>query len=155
MRKYKRLTRFRDRPRYRKTSTFLTEVERDMLKALQDMVGSGLKVYPNVRLYDLLELAGGREETNTDLAVRLRCEVVDFVVCDARTSAPTLVVELRNTSDETADTIERNDFVEWILSTASLPLLLISRESPQSIVQLAQVVQSSLSEYIRKSSAAA
>lgn len=154
-RKYKRLARYRGRPRYRKTAALLTASERSMVKSLQEMVGSGMKVYPNVRLFDLLELAGGREENNGPLAARVRSEVVDFVVCDAATTTPTLVVEMRRAEEPSADIRDRNDFVDWILQSAGLPLLPISQAGPKSTLQLAESVQASLSAFIEKSSAAA
>ncbi len=154
IRKIRRLSRLRSRPRYRKAAAFLSDVERDMLKALKDMVGAGLIVYPNVRLYDLLELAGGSEENNLELAARLRSEIVDFAVCDARSSAPMLVVEMRG-GEKNDDILERNRFVEGVLASAGLPVLPISKQSPHTSLELAEAVHTSLSDYIRKASAAA
>ncbi len=155
IRKYRRLTRLRGRPRYRKTACFLDTVERDMLKALQDMVGPALVVYPSVRAIDLLELAAGDEQNNLELAQRLRCEVVDYAVFDRNTSVPVLVVDLRNPAEEDADTLDRQRFLESVLAAARLPILPISRVSPRTSLQLAETLQTSLNSYIQKMSTAA
>jgi hypothetical protein len=155
LRKYRRLTRLRGRPRYRKTACFLDAVERDMLSALQEMVGPALAVYPNVRLVDLLELAGGEEQNNLELAQRLRCEIVDYAVFDRHTSVPMLVVDLRNPTEEDVDMLDRQRFIEYVLGQARLPILPISRVSPRSSLQLAETLQSSLNDYISKMATAA
>lgn len=154
-RKYRRLMRMSSQPRYRKAATFLTELEREMLSNLQDMVGPGLSVFPNVRLFEFLDLASGNEERNPGLAARLRSETVDFLVCDRRTTMPMLVVEMRNPSASDDETRSRDDLVDHMLESAGLPLLPISRESPRSKLQLAETVQGSLSAYISKASQAA
>jgi hypothetical protein len=155
IRKYRRLTRLRGRPRYRKTACFLDAIERDMLKSLQDMVGPALVVYPGVRVFDLLELASGDEQHNLELAQRLRCEVVDYAVFDRNTSVPVLVVDLRNPSEQDADALDRQRFLESVLAAARLPILPISRVSPRTSLQLAETLQTSLNSYIQKMSTAA
>lgn len=154
-RKYRRLVRMSSQPRYAKTGAFMTELEREMYANLQDMVGPGLAVFPNVRLYDILDLSSGNEERNTALASRIRSEVVDFLVCDRRSTMPMLVVEMRNLADTDEETTQRNDLVDRLLESAGLPLLPISRESPRSKLQLAEHVQGSLASYITKASQAA
>ena len=154
-RKYRRLMRRSFRPRYRKTKALHGEVEREIHQALRDMVGPALDVFPRVRLYDLLELSGGSEERNEELARRVRGTSVDFVICDATTAKPMLVVALRNASKQDTEAQEHNRFIERTLDAAGLPLLPISRQSPTSGLQLAETVQQSLSTYIRKTSHAA
>lgn len=150
IRKYQRLVRLGTRPRYRKTAAFLCDAERDMLAALQDMVGNALRVYPKVRLYDLLMLSSGHEERNPELVQRLQSQRVDFVVCDSRTSAPMLVVELCPTANHGEADAEQEQFLSFILESAGLPLLPISRDLSQSRIQLAEAMQQSVSAYITR-----
>ena len=155
LRKYRRLMRRSFRPRYRKTKALLDDVQRQIYQALQGMVGPGLHVFPSVRLCELLDLVGGSESRNPDVAMRICSIGVDFVVCDAKTSRPMLVVELRSPSEGDEEARDRDEFVDQILSAAGLPLLPISRQAPNSSLQLAETVQQSLSAYIKKKSHAA
>ena len=156
LRKYRRLMRRSFRPRYRKTKALLDDVQREIFQALQGMVGPGLHVFPSVRLCELLDLVGGSERRNPDVAMRLCSIGVDFVVCDVKTFRPMLVVELRSSADDDDEEARRRDeFVDRILSAAGLPLLPISRQAPSSSLQLAETVQQSLSAYIQKKSHAA
>ena len=155
LRKYRRLMRRSFMPRYRKAKTLFDDVQRETFQSLQTMVGPTLHVFPCVQLSELLDLIGGSEHRNAEVAMRIRSTSVDFVVCDAKTSRPMLVVELRDTSEANDEERHRDEFVDRILDSAGLPLLPISRQAPSSSLQLAETVQQSLSAYIQKASSAA
>jgi len=143
------------KPRYRKTDAMLDEVHRELFQSLQAMVGPALHVFPCVQLSELLDLVGGNESRDAELAIRIRSTSVDFVLCDAKTTKPMLVVEARNTYDESDETRQRDQFIDQMLNDARLPLLPISRQTPTSNLQLAETVQQSLNAYIQKASSAA
>jgi hypothetical protein len=150
------LLRLRARPRYSKSKALLAEREQAIFQSLRNMVSPALDVFPNVRLYDLLDLVGGNEDRDQELARRIRATSVDFVLCDAVTSRPMFVVALPHGSadDPKARTEER--FLTSILEAAGLPLLpFASPSEPSSPLDETETFQKTLATYLRAASHAA
>jgi len=154
-RKLQRVDAIRAQPRYRKTDAFLDQAEKKTLDSLRQMVGSGLSVYPKVRLGSILRLKSGQESANPELAAYVRQQVVDFVVCDTSTQQPVLVVMLRNNTNASPQTLLARETLDDLLQTAGMPALPIARQQSHGSVQIAQSLQSALSTFMKQQADAA
>lgn len=153
--KLRRMAAIRAQPRYRKADALLDAIEKQTLESLRQIVGKDLAVYPKVRLSSLLKLARGNEEINPQLAAYVRQTAVDFVVCEMATQQPVLVVMLRNSLDQSQQTLHRRRQLEEVLTDAALPLLPIARQQPPSSIQMAQSLQSALATFVKQQANAA
>lgn len=153
--KLRRLDSIRSQPRYRKVDALIDTVQKQTLDSLKQVVGKDLAVYPKVRLASLLKLARGKEESNTQLAAFIRQQAVDFAVCDNTTQQPVLVVMLRNSLDQSPDTLAQRKQLEDVLADAGIPLLPIARQQPPTSVQMAQSLQSALATFMKQQANAA
>ena len=105
---------------YRKRPSLLTAGELRFYRALRPVVPSGLVVFVKVRLMDVVAVPdkAWREYGAPGSGMHL-----DFVLADAGTLAPLLVIELDDRShlDDTAQ--QRDAFKDAALSAARVPIL--------------------------------
>lgn len=154
--KARALLRRRARPRYRKSKALLAEREQAIFQSLRSMVSPALDVFPNVRLYDLLDLDGGNEDRDQELARRIRATSVDFVLCDAVTSRPMFVVALPHGSADDPQARTQERFLAGILEAAGLPLLPFASPSETTEpLDQAETFQQTLATYLRAAAHAA
>jgi very-short-patch-repair endonuclease len=112
----------RDNLPYVRIPHLLTAAEADFFAALLDATPANLIVFAQVRLASLVEVQqwARRDKTNW---YKIQAKCVDFVLCEARTYAPRLVVELDDRSHDRPDRRERDAFVDSVLTSAGLPIL--------------------------------
>jgi predicted amidophosphoribosyltransferase len=75
---------------------------------------------------------------------RIQAKCVDFVVCDERTFAPRLVVELDDASHDREDRQARDAFVDEVLAGVGLPILHVRWQRQYSQAALAGQVLTAL-----------
>jgi very-short-patch-repair endonuclease len=118
-----------DRPAPRSTPSpyapiaqLLTPAERDFFAALQAAAPAGYQIFAQVRLAGLIQV---KPQARRDKSHwwRIQAKCVDFVLCDARTTAPRLVIELDDSSHARADRQARDAFVDAVLADVGLPVL--------------------------------
>jgi very-short-patch-repair endonuclease len=114
----------------------LTPAERDFHAALQAAIPTGYQLFAQVRLASLVQV---KPQARRDKSHwwRIQAKCVDFVLCDARTTAPRLVIELDDASHNRADRQARDAFVDTVLAGVGLPILHVrwqSRYSPPELV---------------------
>lgn len=153
--KLRRMASIRDQPKYRKVDALIDPIQKQTLDSLKQVVGKDLAIYPKVRLASMLKLARGEEEANAQMAAYIRQQAVDFVVCDNSTQQPVLVVMLRNSLDQSPQTVARRQQLEEVLTDAGIPLLPIARSAPPTSVQMAQSLQSALASFVKQQANAA
>jgi hypothetical protein len=107
---------------YEPIPALLTAAERDFFAVLRDATPAGFAVYPQVRLAGLVQVkpAARRDKSHW---WRIQAKCVDFVLLDAATFAPRLVVELDDSSHLRADRRERDAFVDEVLAAVGIPIL--------------------------------
>jgi hypothetical protein len=130
---------------YRKTDYLLTPAERSFYGVLRQAVDSDLHIFAKVRLSDLLWLPRGTEKRQAYLN-RIQSKHIDFVLCDASTTAPRLLVELDDSSHRRAFRERRDAFVDEATRAAGLPILRVPAKRSYAPEQLTQLISPLLLE---------
>jgi Protein of unknown function (DUF2726) len=121
---------------YAPIAQLLTPAERDFFAALQAATPPGYQIFAQVRLAGLVQIKSWARKNKTHW-YRIQAKCVDFVLCDARTTAPRLVVELDDSSHNRADRQARDAFVDTVLADVGLPVLHVRWQSRYSPPELA------------------
>lgn len=106
---------------YRLRDDFLSPTEANLLRVLRAGAADWALICPKVRLADLVYAP--RQEGRQAAFNRVSRKHLDFVLCDADTLRPALVIELDDRSHERADRRERDAFVDRVLADVGLPLV--------------------------------
>ena len=109
---------------YVRAPHLITPAEQEFMRVLRAAAPDGTVIYPQVRLPALIRPARqpARGKQPYDF-YRIQAKSVDFVLCEASTSAPLLIVELDDSSHRRPDRQERDAFVDAALASAGLPVL--------------------------------
>jgi hypothetical protein len=108
---------------YAPIATLLTQAEQTLFEVLRRATPDTLLICPQVRLANLVRTTSRQRKQNQYDFYRIQAKCVDFVLCDARTTAPRLVIELDDRSHERADRQARDAFVDAVLAHIGLPIL--------------------------------
>jgi hypothetical protein len=128
---------------FKRKDYFFSKAEASFFLVLRQVIGDTHVIFPHVRLVDLLWLprqAGNR----LSLLNTVTAKHVDFVLCDARTFSPQLVIELDDSSHDRADRQERDEYVDQVLKDAGLPLLRVPASFGYNMAALAEAIKSRL-----------
>jgi hypothetical protein len=107
---------------YEPIPTLLTAAERDFFAVLRDAAPAGFAVYPQVRLAGLVQVKpAARRDKSHWWPIQAKC--LDFVLVEAASFAPRLVLELDDSSHLRADRRERDAFVDEVLAGIGIPIL--------------------------------
>jgi hypothetical protein len=128
---------------YRKTDHLLTPAERSFFGVLGQAIDSDLYIFAKVRLSDLLWLPQGTRDRQAFLN-RIQSKHMDFVLCDAATTEPRLLIELDDSSHQRARRRTRDAFVDEAVRRAGLPMLRVPAKRSYAPAELRQVISSLL-----------
>lgn len=128
---------------YRKTDHLLTPAERSFFGVLGQAIDSDLYIFAKVRLSDLLWLPQGTRDRQAYLN-RIQSKHVDFVLCDAATTEPRLLIELDDSSHQRSRRRSRDAFVDEAVRRAGLPILRVPAKRSYPPAELRQLVSSLL-----------
>lgn len=114
-----------DEPSYLKRDSLLLEHEQRYFRTLIQVVGQHARVFPKVRLSDLVQPHGVQPEQRAHwLRVQRRC--VDFLLCSPNDLAPVLAIDLdTRVKKRRREQSPGGDVVDKALKTANIPLLRI------------------------------
>ncbi|MEN9936572.1 MAG: hypothetical protein RLZZ387_3151 [Chloroflexota bacterium] len=119
---------------YALSEHLLTPGQRTLYDALQAVTPSDLAIFPRVRLANLVAVTSTGKRGRHDF-YRIQGKLVDFVLCDAITSAPRMALMLEDPGTwQRPD--EQDAFVDAVLARVGLPLLRVRRQprySPQEL----------------------
>ncbi len=102
-------------------------------------------IYPSVRLAEVLEVNGSSDRSSWQSAFnRISSKQADFVLCDAVTTEPLMVIELDDNSHTRRDRQSRDDFVDEACASAGLPILHIKAAGSYDAKLLAQKITEAL-----------
>jgi hypothetical protein len=90
---------------------------------LKSMMGTYFTVCPKVSLSDIFFVTN--PDRNMSAYNKINRKHVDFLICEAETMKPRFAIELDDKSHNRQDRIERDEFVEELFETTSLPLVRI------------------------------
>ncbi len=94
---------------------------REYMKLRQYAAEKGLVICPKVRLLDIIEPRKGEKDYKT-LFYKVQSKHVDFVICDKDLHIKA-VVELDDSSHDTPDRKERDEFVDQILTSVGYKVI--------------------------------
>lgn len=110
---------------YRRRKYLLSRAEFSFFRVLQSVAAENdWVVCPKVNLNDLLYLAKGTENRMAWLN-KINRKHADFVLCDAQTMQPVMVVELDDKSHQSASAQKRDADKDRALAAAGLPIVRI------------------------------
>lgn len=107
---------------YERTPALLTAAERGFYTVLSEAAPSGCRVFAQVGLAGLVQVKPWARQNYTHFN-RIQAKRLDFVLVDAATLAPRLVIELDDASHGRADRRERDAFLDEVLAGVGLPIL--------------------------------
>ena len=125
----------------------LTAAERHFFLVLRQAVAADFQLFAKVRLGDIIEVQNGVSGKLRFAAFgRIASKHADFVLCDPRSFATTLVIELDDRSHARRDRRERDQFFDAALKVAAVPVLRVPVRRAYSPDEIRRLVQDTLSE---------
>lgn len=114
-----------DQPSYLKRESLLMEHEQRYFRTLMQVVEGHARVFPKVRLSDLVQPQGTQPEQRAHwMRVQRRC--VDFLLCSPNNLEPVLAIDLdTRVKKRRREQSPGGDVLDKALKTASVPLLRI------------------------------
>jgi len=128
---------------YYKNPYFISYSERAFYRLLDDIVPSGYYIFPQVSLNSLLKIDRYGKEYWYYLN-RIKQKSVDFVIVEAHTFDPRLVIELDDLSHTYQKRKERDEMVNEALTKAKIPFLRIQNAKSYSLVELKEQIGAKL-----------
>ncbi|MHB8626541.1 MAG: DUF2726 domain-containing protein [Aggregatilineales bacterium] len=128
-------------PEYRKVNSLLTFQERKFYyTVLLQEVGSHYRIYPKVRLGDLIRVANNPKDKRNHEA-QLWCKHIDFVVCNGNTLEPLLAIELDDSSHQFPDRQESDLLKDRVCDEADLPLMRVKVEGDYPVSTIGEEIR--------------
>lgn len=122
---------------YELRGAILTKAERSFLGALEEALPSGVGLLAKVRLGDIFQPKKGlNPSARTKAGNRINSKHVDFLLVRASDLVPMAGIELDDASHARRDRQNRDEFVNAVFRSASLPLLHIPAQSSYSVAAL-------------------
>ena len=112
----------------------LTNAERSFFLVLRQAVAADFQLFAKVRLGDIIQVRSGVTGKRRFAAFgRIASKHADFVLCDPRSFATTLVIELDDRSHALPARRERDKFFDAALKIAAVPVLRVPVRRAYSI----------------------
>lgn len=118
--------------------------ELNFYKVLEQAVADRFKIFPKVRLADIVKVAAGDLEKSERQSAfnRIQSKHVDFVLCDPGDLSVVCVVELDDKSHNEASRIARDEFVDSVLESAGIPIAHLAARRQYSTDDIANAISS-------------
>lgn len=124
---------------YYKNPYFISYAERAFYRVLDKIVPTGYYIFCQVSLNSLLKIDRYGKEYWYYLN-KIRQKSVDFVIVDARTFDPRLVIELDDLSHTYQKRKERDELVNEALTKAKIPFLRIQNAKTYNLGELRELI---------------
>lgn len=129
---------------YTLNASILTAHELRFYKVLQPVVGTNLIICPKVRLADFLSVSN-REDFWTDFN-KISQRHIDFLLCDPDSLRPRVGIELDDSSHDSQDRKERDQFVQEVYDAVGLPLVRVRGKQAFNSAKLTELIAPHLPE---------
>ena len=108
---------------YEQQKALLTPAERSFYGVLLQVVGSEFIVFSKVRVADVLKPIGGLDRSNWQIAFnKISAKHFDYVLCDTKTLAVNMVIELDDSAHQKKKRVSRDVFLDSACKSAKLDL---------------------------------
>ncbi len=125
----------------------LTAAERNFFFVLRQAVAADYQLFAKVRLGDIIQVQKGVSGKRRFAALgRITSKHADFVLCDPRSFATTLVIELDDRSHALPARQQRDQFFDAALKVAAVPVLRVPVRRAYSPDEIRRLVYETLSE---------
>ncbi len=136
---------------YRQKFSLFTPAERNFLNALEVAVGNRFRIFGKTRVADLLEPRERKDKKEWHSAFnKIKAKHIDFVLCDPKTFAPVVAIELNDSSHSRPDREERDKFLTFAFESAGLSLLFTPTQSKYNPGLLAVTIEACLGNELKK-----
>jgi very-short-patch-repair endonuclease len=126
---------------YQKQALLLTKAERSFFGVLYKAVGNEYHIFSKVRLADILKTTPGLDGSKRQSAQnRINSKHVDFVLCDLNNLAIRFVIELDDSSHESTQRQQRDDFVNKALEVADIAIIHFPVKQAYSLDEIKQLL---------------
>lgn len=112
---------------YRLRKEIMTNSERECFAVLLEIVSDKYHIFPQIHLPTILDYKTSDRSRTFGAFKHINEKSVDFVLCEKKTLAPKLAIELDDWSHWLSRRQDRDREVERILKEAGLPLLRIEK----------------------------
>lgn len=128
---------------YKKKDYLFTKAEQSFYEVLKFATSElSISIFAKVRLADLVYLP-----KNTDKRLtywnKIQSKHIDFVICDSKLK-PVLAIELNDSSHKEIPRIDRDNFVEKVLSNAKLSFIKIPAQYTYNAKDLKETIEKEL-----------
>jgi Protein of unknown function (DUF2726) len=131
---------------YRAIPSLLTNSEAAFFRVLFEAIDElPVVVFSKVRLLDLMEIPRGTEG-RAGFRARVQSKHVDFVLCDAATLRPMLVIELDDPSHRRKDRMRRDAFVDEVMRTIGLAIWHVPVAAKYDVMEFKTAIASSIKQ---------
>jgi hypothetical protein len=108
---------------YKSREILFTPAELNFLNALEQSLNKNYRIYGKVRLCDIIEPKKKLDGKSFQRAFnRISSKHVDFVICNARSLAIEMAIELDDSTHEQKDRRSRDEFLDAALGAAHVPI---------------------------------
>jgi hypothetical protein len=115
---------------YKIRDDFLSPAELSYYQVLKSVLGPRAAISPKVRLADILYVTN--QKNYMSFFGRISQRHVDFLLCEASTMKPVLVIELDDSSHRQSRQVSKDEFLDNALRAADLPILRIKAQRQYS-----------------------
>ncbi|WP_114313066.1 DUF2726 domain-containing protein [Thermus caldifontis] len=130
---------------YRLKHSVLTPAERSFLGVLERVVPEGVRVWPKVRLADLLHIDAEGKERQAALN-RVVAKHIDFLLVRAQDARPLLAIELDDRSHQREDRRERDRFLEALARQVGLSLMRVRVKEGYALEEVRHLLEAHLAQ---------
>jgi len=109
---------------YKTKKTLMTPAERMLFETLRNVLGQKYDIYPQMKLDKIFDVEYQRQyKYYLGYLRKINQKSVDYVVVNRQTQSPIFAIELDDSSHDTDERRERDNFVGDLFKKANLPLV--------------------------------
>lgn len=131
---------------YLKKDSLLTEAEKKFYFVLSEIIGNDYLIFSKVRMADLLYLPKMSNRDFYHYQNKIQSKHIDFLICNKEDIKPLLAIELDDSSHLKVNRILRDELVDKIFESASLPIIHIRVSYSYNDKELSQNIQDLLTK---------